>query len=80
MAVRSQPALRHLNQALALSGHGLTTYTTDASGAGDLAGAAGPVGDLLSPLVIWEEAEAAQSLFLPGNVAAVACQIGQEPV
>ena len=30
------PALRHLNQALALSGHRVTTYTTDANGAGDL--------------------------------------------
>jgi glycosyltransferase involved in cell wall biosynthesis len=30
------PALRHLNQALALSGHRVTTYTTDANGPGDL--------------------------------------------
>jgi glycosyltransferase involved in cell wall biosynthesis len=30
------PALRHLNQALALSGHRVTTYTTNANGAGDL--------------------------------------------
>lgn len=30
------PAIRLLNQALALSSHGITTYTTDANGAGNL--------------------------------------------